>query len=277
MIKLVAFLDIKAVLGRLIYKEESSLLDPALIYRLVSAINAFTSECTGQQGFHTTQLENIRILILPIDDDAEVANFRYVVCADLFDNVDYIKTKITEINKLLRPHLNIFKFNPPQDKLEMARKIISFTQSFPSVLSSEDQTFIQRKLEAMKDVIVLDLFLGDIDEGIVLDFITYEEILPKMPSKLFYDLLVSVSFDKDLWLDTQVTPEILERLQKPNLHDTHYEGWNILRIGEKTDFFLVSYFIFEMSSKELIRETLNEIAQLIAGRIEGAILPERPF
>ncbi|MFX0204698.1 MAG: hypothetical protein ACFFDT_01840 [Candidatus Hodarchaeota archaeon] len=277
MIKLVGFLDISAVVGRLIYKEESSLLDPELIYRLVSAIVAFTSECTGERDFHTTQLENIRILVLPINTNQEKDPLRYVVCADLFDNVEYIKTKVMEVNKLLTPYLDPFKFNPPQEKLETAREIITFTQKFPSILVEEDQTFIQQKLKSMKDVQVLDLFLGDIDEGIVQDFVPYEEILPKTPSKLFYDLLVSVSFEEDLWLDTLATPQILKKLQKPHLHGTHYEGWNILRIGRKTDFFLVSYFIFDMASKDLIRKTLREIAQFIAQKIEEAALPARPF
>ena len=73
---------------------------------------------------------------------------------------------------------------------------------------------------------------------------------------LFADLLSSVSFEKDLWLDTYAD----EEKQKIHVEKEVYEGWIINRLGERSDFFMVGYFIFPEESKAEVREKINKLA-----------------
>ena len=281
MIKLVAFMDIETGLGRTIYSDNSLQISEELIWPMICALNNFVIECTqSDRGLVNAALEDIKIyLFSPL---GERNPLRFVFFTDLFENNSYIEMRGQALFQALSKYISYEVFNPPQEVMVRVREISKYTQEFPE--ENLDPVFIERitakinDLEQKGKLFVADLFVGDIDQGIVFPIASNENIQEKSSVMLFSELLTAFSLDSEILVKSTLSFEETKRLESNNISTFEMvEGWYIKQLaGEESDFWLVGYIFFKEKDEEEVRYNLDWIATEMTEEIKDQI-SERPF
>jgi len=276
-----AFMDIDIGLGRTIYTDNSFQISEELIWPMISAINNFIMECTNdEKGLETAVLEDIMLyLYSPLGDDNPL---RFIFFTDIYDNIYYLKKKGQAIFELLSNYLSIEYFSPPEKVMQKAIEIAEFTQEFPTakIFEKDFQNQIQEKislLEEQKKVIFSQLFIGDIDGGVVFTLKNRTEIAEKSADELFANLLNTFKIDQDLWASSSLSVEENKRIKDYLSSGEEFrEGWYINQLGMNSDFWLVGYFYYNTENEKEIREFLDWLASKIKNKLQQFLKPS-PF
>ena len=267
-IHLCGLMDLSMGIGWVLYQDDTIEVQSSLVWPMISSLDTFTREVTGQKrGFRKAVLEDIQFLVY--HPDADNSNLRYCIINDRYDNAEYTIAKVDKIHPFFDTIEDLTHYSLGDEEKSKVKEILSYTMKFPiEKITTELRDEVKDAIAQLneKGAIFIDLFIADIDEpeSVVCDFVKRTELMEKSSSMLFADLLSSVSFEKDLWLDTYADKE------KQQIHGGKgvYEGWIVNRLGEKSDFFMVGYFIFPLESKEDVRKKINELAFELKKTIE---------
>ena len=281
MIHLVAFMDIETGLGRTIFSDDSLQISEELIWPMICALNNFVIECTqSDRGLINASLEDIKIyLYSPLGDRDPL---RFVFFTDLFENNSYIEMRGQALFAALSKYISYEVFNPPQEVMIQVQEISKYTQIFP--VKSLDENFLDRldvKIKDLKEnrkLYVADLFVGDIDQGIVFPIASNESLQEKTSVLLFSELLTAFSLDSEILVKSALSFEERKRLENNKISSFEMvEGWFIKQLaGEESDFWLVGYIFFKEKDEEEVRYNLDWIADEMSEKIIDHI-SERPF
>ncbi len=277
MIVLCGYIDLTSGLAWEIWENKERKLDVgmSLVGPLIYALDAFVKELTfSKRGFSEGALEDLR-MILYQPPEPKKGDYFYVVFQHLYDSIDYTHRKIKLVDNVIGEHLSANVFNPPKDSIKNAIDILKFTQKFPEGLITAEEYIVQEKMTQLeeKGVIFLDLFLADIDEGLMIDFVE-NDLIEKTPNRLFHDLLASVQFEDSLYLETIADKRVINGLALEKQSGI-LEGWIVQSIKDKvpTDFFIVAYFVFNPSkcSCQEIKEAISSISTNFYEKIKDHI------
>jgi hypothetical protein len=275
MIHLFALCNIETGIGHELYVNNQKIkfkIDPTLLWPLVSALTAFSKEFASEGNLRSIHLADFQLVIYnPQEEDT--LPIAYIVLQDIFDNVGYSRSKIEAIDQILGVYLstildsNFSRLNViPKKEQSSISKIIKFSQHFPKEFSEQIAEAISR-FEG-KDTVGMrfkSLYVADVDEGIIDHFglkdsnerAVFQSFIPMIPTK------------KDLWFEAKLT-------EGDDSDEMDREGWIIKRIGDDTDFFLMSRFFYNSEIKPYLEAQLDRIsAKLYKGIKEH--LPKRPF
>ena len=275
MIHLFAICNIETGIGHELYINSRRIkfkIDPTLLWPLVSALTAFSKEFASEGNLRSIHLADFQLVVYNPQEENSIP-IAYIVLQDIFDNVGYTRSKIEAIDKILGVYLssildsNFSRLNVihEADQAKIS-EIIQFSQHFPPEFSKQIADAISR-FEG-KDTIGMrfkSLYVADVDEGIINHFglkdpnerAVFQSFIPIIPSK------------KDLWFEAKLS-------DVDESEEMDREGWIIKRIGDNTDFFLMSRFFYNSEIKPYLEAQLDRIsAQLYKGIKEH--LPERPF
>ncbi|MFQ5979537.1 MAG: hypothetical protein ACE5OZ_15525 [Candidatus Heimdallarchaeota archaeon] len=269
-IVLCGYIDLTSGLAWEIWENEERHFDVGmgLVGPLIFALDNFVRELTlSKRGFSEGRLEQFRMIVYQPEQMAK-KKFYYILFQDLYDSVEYAYRKLDIVHELIGEYLEVNAFNPPADRLERAQEILQFTQKLPVGLVRPDEPVVKKSISNLKNlgVIFLDLFLADIDEGCVCDFVE-NKLIEKEPGRLFHDLLSSVELDEFLYVETQADRRVLKGLDLEDHSDTFSEGWLVLPVKEdiQTDFYLVGYFVFAPS--KCPREEIQKELEKTSGKL----------
>ena len=281
MIHLCAFMDIETGLGRTIYDDNSIQISEELIWPMISALNNFVGECTGsERSLKNAALEDIKIyLYSPLGENNPL---RFVFFTDLYDNNSYLEVKGQAIFKALSTFISYTTYDPPSDVSFRVQEIARYTQIFPKDgVKQEFMDKILRKIHYLEEdgkLFVADLFIGDIDQGKVLNIITKDNLREKDSLNLFSELLTAFSIDSNIFVRSSLTEKERSKLVSSNI-DTFgiKEGWYLKQLAEKdSDFWLVGYFYYKPNAEEQIHLMLEEIGDELS-EILNLKSNKRPF
>jgi hypothetical protein len=275
MIHLFAICNIETGIGHELYVNNRKIkfkIDPTLLWPLVSALTAFSKEFASEGNLRSIHLADFQLVIYNPQEENTLP-IAFIVLQDIFDNVGYTRSKIEAIDQILGVYLstildsNFSRLNViPKTEQSSISKIIQFSQHFPPEFSKQIAEAISR-FEG-KDTVGMrfkSLYVADVDEGIIDHFglkdpnerAVFQSFIPMIPSK------------KDLWFEAKLT-------EGDDSDEMDREGWIIKRIGDDTDFFLMSRFFYNSEIKPYLEAQLDRIsAQLYKGIKEH--LPKRPF
>ena len=275
MIHLFAICNIETGIGHELYINDRRIkfkIDPTLLWPLVSALTAFSKEFASEGNLRSIHLADFQLVVYNPQEENSIP-IAYIVLQDIFDNVGYTRSKIEAIDQILGVYLssildsNFSRLDVIQEvDQSKISEIIQFSQHFPPEFSKQIADAISR-FEG-KDTIGMrfkSLYVADVDEGIINHFglkdpnerAIFQSFIPIIPSK------------KDLWFEAKLS-DIDES------EEMDREGWIIKRIGDNTDFFLMSRFFYNSEIKPYLEAQLDRISdQLYKGIKEH--LPKRPF
>jgi hypothetical protein len=275
MIHLFALCNIETGIGHELYVNNQKIkfkIDPTLLWPLVSALTAFSKEFASEGNLRSIHLADFQLVIYNPQEENTLP-IAYIVLQDIFDNVGYTRSKIEAIDQILGVYLstildsNFSRLNViPKKEQSSISKVIQFSQHFPPEFSKQIAEAISR-FEG-KDTVGMrfkSLYVADVDEGIIDSFglkdsnerAVFQSFIPMIPSK------------KDLWFEAKIT-------EGDDSDEMDREGWIIKRIGDDTDFFLMSRFFYNSEIKPYLEAQLDRIsAQLYKGIKKH--LPKRPF
>ena len=281
MIHLAAFMDIETGLGRAFYHDHTLLISEELIWPMISALNNFVGECTGnERGFVNAALEDIKIyLYAPLGENNPL---RFVFFTDLFDNNSYLELKGQAIFEILSPFISYRTYNPPSDISSKVQEIVKYTQIFPKesinpiLIESISTKF--KNLEKAEKLYVADLFIGDIDQGKVFTLVSKEALQEKNSISLFSELLIAFSIDSDIFVKSSLTQKEKKRLENLHINTSEIiEGWFFQQLAkEDSDFWLVGYFFFKEKDEEYLLNILRNTGLEISEEININAV-KRPF
>ncbi|MFW9917010.1 MAG: hypothetical protein ACFFGZ_15490 [Candidatus Thorarchaeota archaeon] len=278
MIVLCGYIDLSSGLAWEIWENENRHFDVGmgLVGPLVFALDNFVRELTlSKRGFSEGRLEEFRMIVYR-PEKMKRKEFYYILFQDLYDSVEYAQRKLDLVNELIGDYLEVNEFNPPPELFEKAQEILRFTQKLPAGLIAPDEPIVRQVVSDLeeKEVVFLDMFLADIDEGCICDFVM-NDLIEKEPSRLFHDLLSSVELEDFLYLETFADQRVLEGLGYQKLFGVLREGWLVLPIKEDipTDFFLVAYFTFDQDkcSRKEIQASLEIAKKGLYSKIKDKI------
>jgi hypothetical protein len=275
MIHLFAICNIETGIGYELYVNDKKIkfkIDPTLLWPLVSALSAFSKEFASEGNLRSIHLADFQLVVYNPQEENAIP-IAYIVLQDIFDNVGYTRSKIEAIDKILSVYLssildsNFSRLNVIQD-VDQSKicEIIQFSQHFPPELSQQIADAISRfEGKNTMGMRFKSLYVADVDEGIVNQFglkdpnerAIFQSFIPIIPSK------------KDLWFEAK-------RSEADGLEDMDREGWIIKRIGEDTDFFLMSRFFYKSEIKPYLENQLDRISAHLYKNIKEN-LPKRPF
>ena len=274
-------MDMETGLGRTIYDDNTIQISEELIWPMISALNNFVSECTGsERSLVNAALEDIKIyLYSPLGENNPL---RFVFFTDLYDNNSYLEVKGQAIFEVLSPFISYETYSPPSDITFRVQEIAKYTQIFPK--DSVKQEFLDkmvRKIQYMENeekLYVADLFIGDIDQGKVLNIVNKDELREKDSLTLFSELLTAFSIDSNIFVRSSLTEKEITRLISSEIDTLGInEGWYLSQLaGRESDFWLVGYFYYKPSAEEQIRLLLNEIGDELT-EILALQIGSRPF
>ena len=283
MIVLAGYVDLSSGIAWEIWanEERSFPIGMGLIGPLVCALDSFVRELTlAKRGFHEGHLEGLRMLVYQPEAMGD-KSFHYVVFQDLYDNAEYTRRKLDRVHELIGDYLEPNSFNPPKARLENAEDVLRYTQKFPKDAITADEPLVKNMMDTLYKqggVRFLDLFLADIDEGMVVDFIQ-SELIEKAPARLFHDILESVEFEESLYLETIADTRVTKGLGLQSLHRILLEAWYVipLKNSKLTDFYLVGYFAFNPNriSCQEIQSALQTVSYKLYEKIKE-YLPDSP-
>ncbi|MHA2494152.1 MAG: hypothetical protein ACXAEI_01585 [Candidatus Hodarchaeales archaeon] len=278
MIVLCGYIDLSSGLAWEVWENEDRHFDVGmgLVGPLVFALDNFVRELTlSKRGFSEGRLEEFRMIVYQ-PEEMKRKEFYYILFQDLYDSVEYAHRKLDLVNELIGDYLEVNEFNPPTDLFKRAQEILKFTQKLPAGLITPDEPIAKHAISELekKEVTFLDMFLADIDEGCICDFVM-NDLIEKDPSRLFHDLLRSVELEDYLYLETFADRRVLKGLNREELYGILREGWLVLPIKEDipTDFFLVAYFIFDQDkcSRKEIQASLEIATRDLYHKVKGEI------
>ncbi|MFX1512530.1 MAG: hypothetical protein ACFFCQ_08085 [Promethearchaeota archaeon] len=272
-IRLFLLMDSYSGIGEAITNDDSIQIKPVLISAMISAIQSYVEEGLQQLTQYTQFiLGNWRVIVLEAPELGK--HHEFVVFQDIYDSLEYSRLKAKAVSRLIKPHVSFHRKLPSAIQKE-ANAIITFSQKFPLNILTEKDEFVLQQIKMLKEnkIEVLDLLVADVDDGIVLDFIPGPDPYEKTPDQLFYDLLSSVKFEQELFLETEITRETKKKVAYEKLPKPLSEGYSITPIGRHTDFYLISYFIFHPRTRDLLRNTILEISHQIYGQIKTHLTP----
>ena len=274
MIHLFAICNIETGIGHeiLINKDINLKVDPTLLWPLVSALTAFSREFAGEGKLRSVHLADFQ-LVMYNPNEKNTIPIAYIVLQDIYDNVGYTKAKIEAIDTKLSVFLssivdsNFSRLSIiPAEEQRQIKEIIQFSQHFPSNLSKQITTEINRFEEKnMMGMRFLSLYIADLDEGIIKSF----GLTDPNERAIFQSFIPIIPSEKDLWLEAMRTES-----DEPDEMDR--EGWIIKRIGENTDFLLMCRFFYNNDIKPYLENLLNKINMQLYEGIKDQ-LPPRPF
>ncbi|MHA1303030.1 MAG: hypothetical protein ACTSQE_15980 [Candidatus Heimdallarchaeaceae archaeon] len=283
MIHLVAFQDLESGIGHTIYSDGSIAVSLELIFPMISALNNFVEECTqDERGLVNASLEDIKIFLYA--PEGEQNPLRYVFFTDIYDNNFYLTLKAVNIHKYLSPHISYEVFTLPADIKEKIIEIITYTQHFPRdnispSLIDKMNAYIN-SLEQVKEAFFADFFVGDIDQGIVFTIKSNGDLTEKDSAELFAELISVFTFQEDeIWVSSPLNKTERKKLERKGITkiNDYKEGWILKQLaGDKSDFWLVSYFYYKKDKEEAILARLNQFAEDLSNEI-SPYLPSRPF
>ena len=274
MIHLFAICNIETGIGHeiLINKDINLKVDPTLLWPLVSALTAFSREFAGEGKLRSVHLADFQ-LVMYNPKEKNTIPIAYIVLQDIYDNVGYTKAKIEAIDTKLSVFLssivdsNFSRLSIiPAEEQRQIKEIIQFSQHFPSNLSKQITTEINRFEEKiMMGMRFLSLYIAYLDEGIIKSF----GLNDPNERAIFQSFIPIIPSEKDLWLEAMRTES-----DEPDEMDR--EGWIIKRIGENTDFLLMCRFFYNNDIKPYLENLLNKINMQLYEGIKDQ-LPPRPF
>ncbi len=281
MIHLVSFMDIGTGLGRTIYHDNSLQISQELIWPMICALNTFVKECTSsEKGLVNASLEEIKIyLYSPL---GETNPLRFVFFTDIYENNEYLEMRGQKIFEILSSYISYEKFDPPSEVMEKVQKIAQYTQIFPA--EKLEKVFLDqlkqklRNLEEEDKMFVVDLFIGDIDQGKVYAISSRDELREKNSVALFSELLTAFSIDSEIFVKSALSENENRRLERNKINSFELqEGWYLKQLAKReSDFWLVGYFYYKALYEEEVIALLNWIHLEISDRIID-LLEERPF
>ncbi|MHA1205289.1 MAG: hypothetical protein K9W45_13540 [Candidatus Heimdallarchaeum aukensis] len=278
MIHLVAFQNLDSGIGYPIYSDDTINVSLELIFPMISALNNFVEECTNdERGLVNAALEDVKIFLYA--PEGEENPLRYVFFTDIFDDNLYLSYKAVEIHKHLSPYIKYDYFSIPEEKAKKITEIITFTHEFPrKELSNYFLSEVENKIksyEKNKEVFFGDLFIGDLDQGIVLSFFENDEIKEKPSKELFSELIQTFTFlENDLWANSSINEIEKDKLSKyVENPDKFREGWFLSQLASynKSDFWLVGYFVYRTDMEQEVKEFLYSLSEKITSIISPFI------
>ncbi len=272
-IRLFLLIDSYSGIGEAIARDPSIKIKPVLISAMISAIESYIEQGLHQHVKYTQFiLGGWRVIVIAAPELGE--HHQFVVFQDIWDSLEYTHLKAQAINRLVQPYVSGIRKLPPEIA-KQANDIVTFSQKFPLNIMNESDEYILQQIKTLRadSIEVLDLLVADVDEGIVLDFIPGPDPYDKTPNQLFYELLSSVNFEQDLFLETEITPESKTKVDYEKFSKPVLEGWSISPIGKHSDFYLIGYFIFQPQSRKLLRSTILEVNQRINEQIKPHLPP----
>ena len=274
-------MDIGIGLGRTIYHDDSLQISQELIWPMICALNTFVKECTSsKRGLVNASLEEIKIyLYSPL---GETNPLRFVFFTDIHENNEYLEMRGQKIFEILSPYISYEKFDPPSEVMERVQEIAKYTQIFPE--EKLEKVFIDqlkqklRNIEEEAKMFVVDLFIGDIDQGKVYAISSRDELREKNSVSLFSELLTAFSIDNEIFVKSALSENENRRLEKNKINTSELqEGWYLKQLARReSDFWLVGYFYYKELYEEEVVALLNWIHLEISDRIIDS-LEERPF
>ncbi|RMG41875.1 MAG: hypothetical protein D6732_01805 [Methanobacteriota archaeon] len=242
MIRKIIVLDKDSGLGFDLYDDKSIKVDSSLLSGLVGALLLFTGTLSSDLDFKRADIGTLRISV------SNMNGVQYVAFSDIFDNFEFVTSKLMEVINLVCKDLTIdtlFSWIPDKEIEEKIKRIL-ISDQFPIDKLPETYQLID---ELIAEGIEFEtLLLGDLDDGIIHVYLGNREKVT-----LLMEIMSQLPIETS-WIGESSAFQRNDEIVKEILL--------ISRLGS-TDFFLLGQAVIQPDAKDETIKRFNAFNQKI--------------